>query len=175
MKRTFLSIIMLTSLSFCFMERPTGHQMGGARSSLFFSASTNADAIGEYLIGLLAFDFSLSDNVELSLNMYRMVGDQFNETTQSFQIGWWLSSAISISYATELGHNSSDANLVGAKFVKGNSWMSYTADPDHTDDASYAIGKVWNREGKMTLSLSYHFSSDDFDKGNLQLGFGTAI
>ena len=175
MKKMFLSIVMLVSLSFCFMERPTGQQMGDARSAVFFSASTNADELGKEVMGSLGFDFSVSDNVELSLNMYRTLGDDLNETTQSFQIGWWLSSAISISYATEFGHDADDANLVGAKFLRGNSWLSYTADPDDTDNAACAIGKVWNREGKLSLSVSYHFSTDNFDKGNLQLGFGTAI
>ena len=175
MKKIFLIIIMLSSFCFSFTERATGHQLETKATTFWFSGTNNVDNLGYAIYGNIGLDFSLSENIEMCFDLGRTLGDDFLDSSQSLQLRWWLSSSLSISFAQDFGSDHSDSNFLGVKFLKGTSWLSITRDSGNDENAIWSIGKLWERGEKLTIGLSYHFSSDDIDKGNLQMAFGKAM
>ena len=111
----------------------------------------------------------------MSFDLGRTLGDEFLESSQTIQFRWWIGSNLSISLAKDFGEKKSDANFMGVKFLKGQSWLSMCRDSGNDENSIWSIGRLWERKGKLAVGVSYHFSSDNIDKGNLQLAFGKAI
>ena len=96
-------------------------------------------------------------------------------SSQTLQFRWWIGSDLSISWGKDFGNSSTDSNFLGVKFLRGDSWLAFTKDSENEDNSTFSLGKLWSRKGKLNMGVSYHFSSDDIDKGNLQLIFGKTI
>lgn len=175
MKKIFLISIFLFSFSFCFTERATGYQLKKSGTAFWFSGINNVDNLGHAIYANIGLDFALSEKIEMSFDLGRTLGDDFLDSSQSLQLRWWLGSNLSISYAKDFGMDHSDSNFLGVKFLTGKSWLSVTRDSENNDNTAWSFGRLWERKGKLTIGASYHFSSDDIDKGNLQLTFGKAI
>ena len=175
MKKIFLISIFLFSFCFCFTDRATGHQLKNPGTAFWFSGINNVDNLGYGIYANIGLDFALSEKMEMSFDLGRTLGDDFLDSSQSLQLRWWLGSNLSISYAKDFGAEHSDSNFLGLKFLTGNSWLSVTRDSGNSDNTTWSIGRLWERKGKLTIGTSYHFSSDNIDKGNLQLTFGKVI
>ena len=175
MKKISLTIIILFSFSFSFTERPTGYQLDDSGTALWVSFINNVDALGANIYGNVGLDFAISKKLEMCFDLGRKFGSEFLESSQSIQFRWWIGSNLSISLAKDFGENDSDANFMGVKFLKGQSWLSMGRDSGNDENSIWSIGRLWERKGKLTVGVSYHFSSDNIDKGNLQLAFGKTI
>ena len=175
MKKIFLISSLLFTFSFCLTERPTGHQLEESGTALWVSFLNNVDALGANTYGNIGLDLALSKNIEISFDIERQLGTEFLENTQNLHFRWWIGSDLSISLGKEFGNNHSDSNFLGVRFLRENSWMGFTRDSKNDDNSIWSLGKVWNRKGKMNIGLSYHFSSENIDKGNLQLIFGKTM
>ena len=176
MKKIFLVIVLLLSFSFCLTERPTGYQLeDSGNAALWIAFINNVDALGANTYSNLGLDFIVSENFEMSFDLGRKLGTEFLESSQTLQFRWWISSNLSLSVGKDFGNNHSDSNFLGAKFLKGNSWLAFTRDSGNDDNSTWSLGKLWNRKGKMNVSISYHFSAENIDKGNLQLALGKTI
>ena len=173
MKKIFLTTILAFSFSFCFTERPTGYQLGSEKSAMWISFVNNVDALGSGIYTNLGLDFSITKRIEMSFNIGRELGDDFLESSKSAQFRWWMGESLSLSWARELDSDQSD--FLGLKFIRGDSWLSFSSDSNDKDNSIWALGKLWKRKGKMSVAASYHFSSDNIDKGNFQLTFGRII
>ena len=176
MKKIFLISTLFFTFSFCLTERPTGHQLEESGSALWVSFVNNVDALGANTYGNIGLDFALSESIEMSFDIARQLGSEFLENSQTLHFRWWIGSDLSISLGKEFGSNHSDSDFLGVRFIRGNSWMGFTRDSENDDNSIWSLGKLWNRKGKMmNVGVSYHFSSDDIDKGDLRLAFGKAI
>ena len=111
----------------------------------------------------------------MCFDLGRKFGSEFLESSQSIQFRWWISSNLSLNFAKDFGGNSSNSDFLGVKFLSENSWVAFTKDSENEDNSTWSLGRVWNRKGKMNIAISYHFSSDNIDKGNLQFALGKAI
>ena len=175
MKKIFLIAILLFSFSFSFTDRATGHQLEKPGTAFWLSGINNVDQLGNAIYSNIGLDFALSEKIEMSFDLGRTLGDEFLESSQTIQFRWWIGSNLSISLAKDFGENDSDANFMGVKFLKGQSWLSMSRDSGNDENSIWSIGRLWERKGKLTVGVSYHFSSENIDKGNLQLAFGKTI
>ena len=174
MKKIFLTTIILFTFSFCLTERPTAHQLD-SETAFWFSATNNVDALGADIYSNLGLDFSLSKNFEISFDLERRLGTEFSENSRTLNFRWWIGSDLSISWGQDFGSNSTKSTFLGVKFLRGDSWLAFTRDSKNENNSTWSLGKLWERAGKINVGISYHFSSDDIDKGNLQLSFGKTI
>ena len=127
------------------------------------------------MYGNVGLDFSISKKLELSFDLGRKLGTEFLESSQTMQFRWWIGPELSLNFAKDFGSNSNHSDFLGVKFLRGNSWLAFTRDSGNDDNSTWSLGKLWNRKGKMNVSLSYHFSSENIAKGNLQFTLGKAI
>ena len=174
MKKIFLTTIIFFSFSFCLTERPTAHQLD-SRTAFWISSMNSIDALGANIYTNLGLDFSLSEKFEISFDLGRTLGTEFSESSQTLNFRWWIGTDLSISWGQDFGNNSTNSNFLGVKFLRGDSWLAFTRDSENQDNSTWSLGKAWKRKGKMNIGISYHFSSADIDKGDLQLTFGKAI
>ena len=175
MKKIFLMTVILFNFSFCFTERPTGYQLDDSGSAFWFSFINNVDALGGTTYNNLGLDFSISKKIEMSLDLGKELGTKLIGSSQTLQFRWWIGSDLSISWGKDFGNSSTDSNFLGVKFLRGDSWLAFTKDSENEDNSTFSLGKLWSRKGKLNVGVSYHFSSDDIDKGNFQLMFGKTI
>ena len=113
--------------------------------------------------------------MELSFDLGRELGTEFLENSQTLQFRWWIGSELALNFAKDFGGNSNNSDFLGIKFLRGNSWLAFTRDSENADNSIWSLGRLWERKGQMNVALSYHFSSENIDKGNLQLTFGKTI
>ena len=175
MKKIFLISSLFFTFSFCLTERSTGHQLEESGTALWVSFVNNVDALGANTYANIGLDFALSESIEMSFDIARQLGSEFSDNSQTLHFRYWIGSNLSISLGKEFGNNHSNSDFLGVRFIRGDSWMGFTRDSENDDNSIWSLGKIWNRKGKMNIGLSYHFSSENIDKGNLQLSFGKAI
>ena len=176
MKKYFavITISTLITSAFGFMEdRPSGHQLGG-ETVLWGSFLTNVDGIGDDLLTNIGFDYSISDNVELSFDLLKDAGEKIKEADKEIKLTIWAGESLGLSVGCEPGRNSDDSNFYNIKYVNDGTWVSFKT-YDESDSDTWAVGKVWTKNSGCTMGISYHFDSDDFDKGWLQLSLGKVL
>ena len=176
MKKYFAIItlsILINSAFGTIIDRPSSHQLDGA-TTLWGSFLTNADGIGDQLLTDIGFDYSISNSVELSFDLLKRAGDKFKEARKEIKLTIWAGESLGLSVGCEPGPNSDDSNFYNVKYVNEGTWLSFKS-YDAVDSDTWAIGKLWTKDSGCTMGISYHFDSDDFDKGMLQLSLGKIL
>ena len=168
-----ITISILTTSAFGFyIDRPSGHQLDGS-TALWGSFLTEADDIGSTLHTNIGFDYSISNNFELSFDLLKDAGEKIREAHKEMKLTIWAGEAFAFSTGCHLG-NTEDSNFFGIKYAKSDMWLSFKS-YDDVDLDVWAIGTLWKKENGCSVGISYHFDTDDFDKGILQLTMGKSL
>ena len=168
-----ITISILTTSAFgFFIDRPSGHQLDNS-TAVWGSFLTPADDIGGTLLTNIGFDYSVSDNFELSFDLLKDAGEKIKEANKEMKLTLWASESFGFGIGCWL-NNSEDTAFYSVKYIKDDSWISFKSYNDISLD-TWAIGKLWTKDNGCSLGLSYHFDTDDFDKGMLQLTMGKSL
>ena len=174
----YITILIILSFSFC-LERPSGHSISGdTKTALWGSISTVANDFGGSLYQNIGFDFSLSEIVEISINLSKSFGQQRKNETESFTINFWIHESLTIFSKKEYGNNIIDDPQFGVKHFSDNYWMAYAIilnDDYDLQDGLWSLGKLWESKSGLIFDLSYHFESKNTDKGMLQFTLGKTL
>ena len=163
---------LITSAFGFIIDRPSGHQLGG-ETVLWGSFLTNVDGIGDDLLTNIGFDYSISDNVELSFDLLKNAGNKIRESNKEIKLTLWAGESLGFSLGCWPGL-AENSNFYNIKYVNDGTWVSFKT-YDEFDSDTWAVGKVWTKDSGCTMGISYHFDSDDFDKGWLQLSLGKVL
>ena len=170
--RKYFAIITLTSLitlSFC--ERPTGRQLD-SQTAVWGSFSTMVDDPGAMVETNIGLDYSIVKNLELSFDLYKMLGEKAMDAHNQIKMTLWAGS-----FGFGIGctpGSANDSDFYALRYLKGDKWISFKTFNDGDFDM-WTVGKVWNKDNGLTMGISYHFTTDDFDKGSLQFTWGRAL
>ena len=174
--KKYLLLTIILSASYCFTDRPSGHSIfdESTRAAAWISLSSGIDDFGSNISHRIGLDFSLANQFEISFDVIKQLGHDRANNIENLKFNMWLGKSLAFSYLEPMGNGTNkDESIIGMKFVFSNlSWISYNS-PDHAD--FWSIGKTWLKENGLIYDLSYHFSSQDYDDGILQLAIGKGI
>ena len=171
MKKYFVITTVITLISFSFCERPSGHQLEGS-TSIWASFFTNVDDPGSTVITNIGLDYSIAEKVEFSYDLYKRIGQKAKDAESEIKMTLWCGS-FGFGIGTSPGSTETD-DFYTLRYLKGDKWISFKTYNEFDLDM-WTIGKIWTKESGCTMGVSYHFTSDDFDKGNLRFTWGKAL
>ena len=171
MKKYFILAVSLCLISFSFCERPTGHQLGG-KTALWGSMHSNVDDFGATVFTNIGLDYSVTPNVEFSFDLYNTVGDKLMEASEAIKLTYWAGS-FGFGIGTSPGYTEI-LDFYTVRYIKDDKWISFKTFHELDIDV-WQIGQIWTTSKGCTMGISYHFNTDDFDKGDLKISIGTVL